>query len=111
MQKELLKIDEKEITFACYKTCCESMEQLIKIVEGAFSMDTLGIKDKVRSAGLSKNFKKPKEEWSPMELEVDQKMIVDFIPENGGKVLFVVQTSTSTSFFVVTKYYFDFLAT
>ena len=58
MQKELLKIDEKEITFACYKTCCESMEQLIKIVEGAFSMDTLGIKDKVRSAGLSKNFKK-----------------------------------------------------
>ena len=61
------------------------MEQLIKIVEGAFSMDTLGIKDKVRSAGLSKNFKKPKEEWSPMELEVDQKMIVDFIPENGDQ--------------------------
>ena len=50
------------------------MVELNKIVEGAFSMDTLGIKDKVRSAGLSKNFKKPKEEWSPMELEVDKEI-------------------------------------
>ena len=46
-------------------------------------MDTLGIKDKVRSAGLSKNFKKDRSEWSPKELEVDQKMVVDMIPPNG----------------------------
>jgi len=43
-------------------------------------MDTLGIKDKVRSAGLSKNFKKPKDEWSPKELEIDNSMIVTFHP-------------------------------
>ena len=59
------------------------MTELIRIVEGAFNMDTLGIKDKVRSAGLSKNFKKPKEEWSPRELEIDNDMIVDLVPRDG----------------------------
>ena len=59
------------------------MKEIIKIVEGAFEMDTLGIKDKVRTSGLSKNFKKEPGEWSPREMEVDEHMIVDQIPPNG----------------------------
>lgn len=58
----------------------EDLSKLEKIVQNAFDMDSLGIKDKVRSAGLSKNFKKPKAEWSPKELEVDESMIVTLHP-------------------------------
>jgi hypothetical protein len=37
-------------------------------------MDTLGIKDKVRSAGLSKHYKKDQADWSPKEKEIDDKI-------------------------------------
>jgi len=43
-------------------------------------MDTLGIKDKVRSSGLSKNFKKPESEWTPLEKEIDASMVVTLHP-------------------------------
>ncbi len=43
-------------------------------------MDTLGIKDKVRSAGLSKFYKKDQSDWSPEEREIDEKMVVKMIP-------------------------------
>jgi hypothetical protein len=43
------------------------MEDIKRLVEGAFDMDTLGIKDKVRSAGLSKFYKKDQSDWSPEE--------------------------------------------
>ena len=39
------------------------MAELNKIVEGAFDMDTLGIKENARSAGLSKNYKKERHDW------------------------------------------------
>ena len=47
-------------------------------------MDNLGIKDKVRSCGLSKNYKKPESEWTPTEKEIDDTMIVTFHPESTG---------------------------
>ncbi|MBM3931204.1 MAG: hypothetical protein FJ336_08030, partial [Sphingomonadales bacterium] len=47
-------------------------------------MDTIGIKDKVRTSGLSKNFKKPRSEWTPQEIEVDDMMIVKCHPAIGG---------------------------
>ncbi len=56
------------------------MEDIKRLVEGAFDMDTLGIKDKVRSAGLSKFYKKDQSDWSPEEREIDEKMIVKMIP-------------------------------
>ena len=37
-------------------------------------MDILGLKDKIRSSGLSKNFRKDKSEWTPQEIEYDRKM-------------------------------------
>ncbi len=37
-------------------------------------MDILGIKDKIRCSGLSKNFRKDKSEWTPQEIEYDRKM-------------------------------------
>jgi hypothetical protein len=51
----------------CNRTACEIMEDIKRLVEGAFDMDTLGIKDKVRSAGLSKFYKKDQSDWSPEE--------------------------------------------
>jgi hypothetical protein len=56
------------------------MEDIKRLVEGAFDMDTLGIKDKVRSAGLSKFYKKDQSDWSPEEHEIDEKMVVTMIP-------------------------------
>ena len=56
------------------------MEDIKRLVEGAFDMDTLGIKDKVRSAGLSKFYKKDQSDWSPAEQEIDEKMVVKMIP-------------------------------
>jgi hypothetical protein len=47
------------------------MEDIKRLVEGAFDMDTLGIKDKVRSAGLSKFYKKDQSDWSPAECKID----------------------------------------
>jgi hypothetical protein len=55
------------------------MEDIKRLVEGAFDMDTLGIKDKVRSAGLSKFYKKDQSDWSPEEREIDEKMVVKMI--------------------------------
>ena len=46
-------------------------------------MDTLGIKENSRSIGLSKNYKKEKHDWTPMELEIDDAMKINFIPANG----------------------------
>ena len=69
-----------DITDLCFKACDPDMARLIKIVEGGFDMDTLGIKENARSAGLSKNYKKEKSDWTPMELEIDDRMKVDFIP-------------------------------
>ena len=37
-------------------------------------MDILGIKDKIRCSGLSKNFRKDMSEWTPQEIEYDRKM-------------------------------------
>ena len=51
-----------------------------KLVQSAFDMDTLGIKDKVQSSGLLKNFKKPKSEWMPLEKEIDASMVVTLHP-------------------------------
>ncbi len=47
-------------------------------------MDTLGIKENARSAGLSKNYKKEKSDWTPMELEIDDRMKVDLVPADGS---------------------------
>jgi hypothetical protein len=41
----------------CQKNSRQSIENIERLVEGAFSMDTLGIKDRVRSAGPSKHYK------------------------------------------------------
>jgi hypothetical protein len=35
-------------------------------------MDILGLKDKIRSSGLSKFFRKDKSEWTPQEIEYDR---------------------------------------
>lgn len=48
-------------------------------------MDTLGIKDKVRSAGLSKHYKKDQADWSPKEKEIDDKIVVTLIPQKGDR--------------------------
>jgi hypothetical protein len=56
------------------------MEDVKRLVEGAFDMDTLSIKDKVRSAGLSKFYKKDQSDWSPEEREIDKKMVVTMVP-------------------------------
>jgi hypothetical protein len=48
--------------------------------EGAFDMDTLGIKDKVRSAGLLKFYKKDQSDCSPEERKIDKKMVVTMVP-------------------------------
>jgi hypothetical protein len=61
-------------------TSLEVLEAIEKLVEGAFSMDTLGIKDKVRSAGVSKFYKKDISDWSPKEKEIDDKIIVTLVP-------------------------------
>ena len=61
------------------------MARLIKIVESSFDMDTIGIKESARSAGLSKNYKKDKCDWTPSELEIDNRMKVDFVPANGSQ--------------------------
>jgi hypothetical protein len=55
------------------------MEDIKRLVEGAFDMDTLGIKDKVRSAGLSKFYKKDQSDWSPEGREIDEKMVVTMV--------------------------------
>jgi hypothetical protein len=39
-------------------------------------MDTLGIKDKVRSAGLSKHYKKDQADWSPKEKVIERNTIL-----------------------------------
>jgi hypothetical protein len=62
------------------RTTREVMEAIEKLVESAFSMDTLGIKDKVRSAGVSKFYKKDISDWSPKEKEIDDKIIVTLVP-------------------------------
>ena len=46
-------------------------------------MDVLGIKDKVRCSGLSKNFRKPESEWTPQEIEYDKKMKITSIIKDG----------------------------
>jgi hypothetical protein len=62
------------------RTSREILEAIEKLVAGAFSMDTLGIKDKTRSAGLSKFYKKDISDWSPKEKEIDDKIIVALVP-------------------------------
>ena len=64
----------------CHKNSRQSIENIERLVEGAFSMDTLGIKDRVRSAGLSKHYKKDQSDWSPTEKEIDDKIVVTLIP-------------------------------
>ena len=64
----------------CHKNSRQSIENIERLVEGAFSMDTLGIKDRVRSAGLSKHYKKDQSDWSPTEKEIDEKNVVTLIP-------------------------------
>jgi hypothetical protein len=56
------------------------MEDIKRLVEGAFDMDMIGIKDNVRSAGLSKFYKKDQSDWSPEECEIDEKMVVTMVP-------------------------------
>ncbi|MGV1013329.1 MAG: reverse transcriptase domain-containing protein, partial [Flavobacterium sp.] len=60
------------------------MDRIEQIIDRAWTMDTLGIKDKARSPGQSKNFKRPESEWSPQEMAVEAEMIVDFIPAKEG---------------------------
>jgi hypothetical protein len=43
-------------------------------------MDTIGIKDKVRSEGLSKFYWKDQSDWSPSKKEIDEKMAVTMLP-------------------------------
>jgi hypothetical protein len=62
------------------RTSREVLEAIEKLVAGAFSMDTLGIKDKTRSAGLSKFYKKDISDWSPKEKEIDDKIVVTLVP-------------------------------
>lgn len=76
MEHEVSLPDFNDIEFLCFKACCESMTELIRIVEGAFDMDILGMRENARSAGLSKNYKKPEHLWTPGELEIDNKMKV-----------------------------------
>ena len=63
---------------------------LEKIIEDSFTMDTLGIKDKVRATGLSKNFKKPENEWTPQEKEYDLKLKVEKRLNEKGNSFYVV---------------------
>ena len=79
----LQTFDSSDIKDLCFKACDTDIAQLIKIVEGAFDMDTLGIKENARSAGMSKNYKKEREDWTPMELEIDDSMKVDYVPADG----------------------------
>ena len=55
-----------------------SMEDTIfhDLVEKCWDLDTLGIKDNISSPGMSKNFPRPPELWSPDEIAVDSKMKV-----------------------------------
>ena len=46
-------------------------------------MDILGIKENSRNAGLSKNYKKNPEDYTPAEKEIDDLIVVDFVPGNG----------------------------
>jgi len=58
----------------------EEFVKLEKLVQSALDMDTLGIKDKVWSSALLKNFKKPESEWAPLEKEIDASMVVTLHP-------------------------------
>ena len=51
-------------------------DDLHLLVEKCWDLDHIGIKDRVRSAGMSKNFRRPKSAWSPQEIEVDEAMKV-----------------------------------
>jgi hypothetical protein len=51
-------------------------DDLHSLVEKCWDLDHIGIKDRVRSAGMSKNFRRPKSAWSPQEIEVDEAMKV-----------------------------------
>jgi len=46
------------------------------LVEKFWELEHIGIKDNISTPGMSKNFRRPKEEWSPQELAVDAKMVV-----------------------------------
>ena len=57
-----------------HKVTCR--DDLHLLVEKCWDLDHIGIKDRVRSAGMSKNFRRPKSAWSPQEIEVDEAMKV-----------------------------------
>jgi hypothetical protein len=46
------------------------------LVEKFWELEHIGIKDNISTPGMSKNFRRPREEWSPQELAVDAKMVV-----------------------------------
>jgi hypothetical protein len=51
-------------------------DPLYQLVEKFWELEHIGIKDNISLPGMSKNFWRPKEEWSPHELAVDAKMSV-----------------------------------
>ena len=61
------------------RTSREVLEAIKIFAASAFSMDTLGIKDKVRSDFLNST-KKDISDWSPKEQELDDKIIVTLVP-------------------------------
>ena len=80
MNIENAPVTKEYIQDLCFKACdCEDMTELTKIVESQFDMDNLGIKDRARTSGLSKNFKRPEDLWSPKEKEIDDKMQVRLV--------------------------------
>ena len=68
------------INFLCFKACDCQDKELLKLVEGAFEMDILGIKENSCNAGLSKHYKKDPEDYTPAEKAIDDKIIIEYIP-------------------------------
>ena len=50
--------------------------RLESVVEKSFTMDILGVKDKVHCSGLSKSFRKSEVEWTPQEIDIDSHLEV-----------------------------------
>lgn len=51
-------------------------DDLYRLVEKHWELEHIGIKDKLGSPGMSKNYRRPKDEWSPQEIAVDNAMKV-----------------------------------
>ena len=54
----------------------QDLQKLHDLVEQSWNMEALGLQDRTNTINFSKNFRRPKEEWTPNEREIDDRMKV-----------------------------------